>query len=244
MPRKILDIDVDEISVVDLAANRKKFYIRKGAVQMDELLKTLQAFLGADVVKEDDFKTLKATLTEEQAAEIKSAVDTLAKYKADFPDDVLAAVQTLMKSALAAPVEEPFNVEKYGAKLSKATVEDLKKIRDILNGLLPDLEEEAKRKSATPPTDPYAGLAPEVAARLRKLDDLEKAEAAAVAKAADTEKKALTEKITKLEAEVELLKKSRGQSSQKTDEGDPEPKEKVQKKDEPFEWTSLRSQEE
>lgn len=241
MPRKILDIDVDEISVVDLAANRKKFFIRKGAVPMDELLKALQTFLGADVVTAESVK--KAELTEEHAAEIKAAVDVLAKYKADFPDDVLAAVQTLTKSAFPARKDEPFNVEKYGAKLSKATVEDLKKIRDILNGLLPDLEAEAKKKSATPlPTDPYAGLAPEVAERLRKLDGLEKAEAEAVAKAASDKEKALTEKVTKLEAEIDLLKKSRGASSQKTEaDGGTDP---LKKKSEVFEWTSLKSQEE
>jgi len=240
MPRKILDIDVDEISVVDLAANRKKFFIRKGAVPMDELLKALQTFLGADVVTAE--AVTKAELTEEQMAEIKSAVAVLAKYKADFPDDVLAAVQTLTKSAFPARTDEPFNVEKVGAKLSKATVEDLRKIRDILNGLLPDLEAEAKKKSADGGADPYAGLAPEVAARLKRLDEIEKAEAEAVRKAASDKEKALTDKVTKLEAEIDLLKKSRGVSSQKTEaDGGTDP---LKKKDEVFEWTSLQSHEE
>jgi gamma-glutamylcysteine synthetase len=238
MPRKILDIEIDEISVVDSAANRKKFFIKKGAIPMDELFKTLQSFLGADVVKEDELK--KVPLSEEQAAEIQAAVATLAKYKADFPDDILAAVQSLAKAAvLRAPLPEvEVTIEKIGARLSKATLEDLKKIKELLDKLIP--AEEAKDEEKT---KKYAGVDPAVAARLAKLDTMEKAENERIQKAAADKEASLTATLKKLQDEVEALKKVKGVSLQKKAEAEPEA-EALKKKDDVFGWPSLAQREE
>jgi hypothetical protein len=237
MPRKILDIEIDEISVVDAAANRKKFFIKKGAIQMDELLKTLQSFLGTDVIKDEDLK--KVPLSEDQAKEIQAAVATLAKYKADFPDDILAAVQSLTKAAvLRAPLPEvELTIEKIGARLSKATLDDLKKIKELLDKLIP--AEEAKPEE----TKKYAGVDPVVVARLQKLDSMERAEAERIQKAADAEKAAAAEALKKLQEDVESLKKIKGVSLQKKAGAEPEADD-VKKKDEPFVWTSLAQREE
>lgn len=238
MPRKILDIEIDEISVVDRAANRKNFFIKKqGATPMDQLLKALNEFLGADVIKEEELAKL--PLSEEQAKEIQAAVAVLSKYKADFPDDVLAAVQSLTKSAFAARPEVELTVEKIGARLSKSTMADLKKIKEILDKLIP--AEEAKADEAT---QKAAGVTPEVAARLRKLDALEAAEAEAIRKAAADKETALTATIKKLQDDLEALKKTKGASLQKKAEGGEPDADSINKKGEPFVWTSLQGHEE
>jgi hypothetical protein len=237
MPRKIIDIEIDEISVVDRAANRKKFFIKKGVNRMDLLLKALQSFLGEDVVKEEDLK--KAPLSEEQAKEIQDAVAVLVKWKAEFPDDVLAAVQSLMKSAvMRAPAPEPeLAVEKVRVWLSKATIADLKKVKEVIDRLIQSNEEKPEDAKKG------AGLPPEVAARLKKLDDLEAAEAESVRKAAADKETNLTATIKKLQDDLESLKKTKGQSLQKKAEG-AEPGPDEVKKGEPFVWTSLQGREE
>jgi len=238
MPRKLKDIDVDEISVVTAAANRRKFFIKKGALSMDQLLASLNSFLGADAVKMEELK--KVPLSEEQAKEIQAAVDVLVKFKADFPDDVLAAVQQITKSAFLRPaVEEELTVEKIGARLSKATMAELKKLKEIVDRLV--TTEEAKGEAET---KKYAKVDPAVAARLAKLDLMEKAEEDRIRKAAEEKETSRDAALKKLQEDLDALKKTKGTSLQKKDDGTPETSETLKKKDECFGWPSLSSSKE
>lgn len=49
MARKLIDLEVEEVSLVDAAANRTKFAIIKRRVIMDELTALLKALLGEEV---------------------------------------------------------------------------------------------------------------------------------------------------------------------------------------------------
>jgi hypothetical protein len=84
--RELVDVEIDEISIVDNGANRKKFYIVKREGTMD-LKKALEEFLeGFDVEK---------ALSEDAIAAITKSLEILSRYKSDFPDDVLSACQIL-----------------------------------------------------------------------------------------------------------------------------------------------------
>lgn len=104
MPRKLFDIDVEEITLCGSAANRKKFFIRKMEDSMKEFIEELKKFMAEDdedekevLAKEDIEKAEK--LGDAAMKAIKGALNILNKYKADMPDDVLKAIKTLVKYA-------------------------------------------------------------------------------------------------------------------------------------------------
>ncbi|MBA7700112.1 hypothetical protein ES703_108819 [subsurface metagenome] len=104
MPRKLFDIDVEEITLCGSAANRKKFFIRKMEDSMKEFIEILKKFMADDdedekevLTKEDIEKAEKVPDVAMKA--IKGALNILNKYKADMPDDVLASIKTLTKYA-------------------------------------------------------------------------------------------------------------------------------------------------
>jgi hypothetical protein len=149
-------------------------------------------------------------------------------------------VQSLTKAAvLRAPQPEAeITFEKIGARLSKATLADLKKIKELLDKLIP--AEEAKAEEET---KKYAGVDPATAARLAKLDLLEKAEGERIKKAAEDKEAALNTTIKKMQDELEALKKVKGVSLQKKAEAEPDA-EALKKKDDVFGWPSLAQREE
>ena len=75
--RKLVDIDVDEITLCGSPANRKIFMIRKMGERMDEFFEAIELFLDGTIGK--------ATIGE---VELKQAMKTLLAYKSDFPDDI------------------------------------------------------------------------------------------------------------------------------------------------------------
>jgi len=72
----------------------------KGDDKMDELVKVLKEYLE---IKDDKVEVLiaKADLSEKAVEALKKALEILKKYKADFPDDLKEAVDTISKYAVS-----------------------------------------------------------------------------------------------------------------------------------------------
>jgi signal transduction histidine kinase len=174
MARKIFDIDIEEISLVDRPANRKRFYIIKQEENMwdQEFEKLLTEFLGQEgfeelkkSVEKEIESEKKEKLTEEAINAIKGALNILNKYKDDFPKELKDAVKVIAQFAAKYPypypypkktkkdeegnlIEELTDIEKAGRKLSKATVEQLRKVIEILQKLIEEREEETNVKKS------------------------------------------------------------------------------------------------
>ncbi|NVM21425.1 MAG: hypothetical protein HWN68_06560 [Desulfobacterales bacterium] len=167
MPRRLKDLEVEEISLVDSAATRKQFYIvKRRNQQMEEFVELLKSFLGEDEITDEDIE--KANKVPEAALKaIKGAVNILNKYKADFPPEILNALKTLTKYAAygypskrveKVDLSDLLDVEKAGAKLSKATVEELKKVLKIIESIIGEREKEVKKTYGELPADVVAQL--------------------------------------------------------------------------------------
>jgi len=242
MPRKLEDLDVAEISLVDNAANRKKFYIIKRRKEMEEFVKLLKSFMGED---DEEFKLseediAKAGKLDEKAIKaIQGALNILNKYKDVYPADVLKAIKTLTKYASygysypAAKsediIEELTDVEKAGRKLSKATIEQLRKALEIIESLIKEKEEDVTKGEKLPP---------EVVKKLEKLAKLEKAEKERIEKEKEQKEKEREELIKQLKERVEKLEKMKG-IKKSIDSQDDDDKDK----DKRVKWPSLVSQE-
>jgi len=233
MARKIIDIDVEEVSIVDAAANKSRFAIIKRREMMEEFVKLVKSLVGDELTEEELEKVSKQELPADQLKAVSSALSTLSKYKADFPADILGAIKTLAKytAAPAAPAEAKRkgeevakeDMEKIGARLSKATLSELQKISDMLKGI--DVKAIKQVRDAvenliltamprTVEAAKYAGLPEDVRARLMKLDEDEAkaAQQAEVKKQADVLKTLVAEVVKPLQDEIAELKKSKGVS--------------------------------
>jgi len=144
MPRKLQDIDVDEISLVDVPAIRKKFLIvkkdKKGMqktsetdqdnsdiknltkeeeFKMDELIELYKKLTG----EEEDFSEketeLLKKLSDEAVSAIKGALNILNKFKGDFTDELKDAVKVLAKYVTKA-YPYPYPAKKSDDDLEKA----------------------------------------------------------------------------------------------------------------------------
>jgi len=203
MPRKLVDIDVDEITLCGSAANRKKFFIKKMEDSMKEFIEELKKFMAEDdedieevLTKEDIEKAEK--LSDKVIKVIKGALNILNKYKADMPDDVLTAIKDLAKYAAYGygypakkeDKEDKEDLEKAGAKISKTTRGQLEKILAIIKespiaiamlktllGVEVEKEEEGEENTGDKEkTGDEERISPEIQAKLEKLAELEKAE--------------------------------------------------------------------
>lgn len=120
--RKLVDIDVDEVSIVDAAANRRRFYFVKREDKMDEL-KTLLKEIG--VADGDAERIAKQDIPADALSALKGALKTLSKYKEDFPDDVAKAIGTLASAAGSGyPEVEEEEKKKADKKADKKCDED------------------------------------------------------------------------------------------------------------------------
>lgn len=225
MARKLFDIDIDEITLCKSPAIRKKFFIKKKEEPMKELIESLKKFMAEDEDKVDEALTKEEIaklekLDDDTAKELKEALDTLEGYKLnDIPDDALGAIRTFAKHAscghLPANVvkvnllDELTNVEKAGARFSKATIEQLKKVRDIMTKLIGDKEAAVNKGHKELPDD--------VKSRLEELETLKAAEKERLEKekkdkdeAAEARIKKLEERLDKKDEEIEALRKKKG----------------------------------
>ncbi len=186
MPRKIIDIDVDEITLCASTANRKMFFIKKSKEKaMDKFIELIKGF----VVDEDDDELTKEEIAKAEAlgkepiAVIENALNTFQEYKESMPDDLLAATKILVKQATF--VDKPVTkeaLEKAGATLSKANKAALTKVLDFLKGSSPAIASlqtllGLKVEKLEPVVDDNGEkLSAETEAKLEKLKVLEKSE--------------------------------------------------------------------
>jgi len=229
MARKLKDLDIEEISLVDAGAVRKTFYIKKQRRSLMDLIDILKDMLGPDTELSDDEVKKAKELTEDAAKAIAGALKILNKYKDDMPDDVLAAIKTLAKyasygypakkSADVDFVVELTDIEKAGARLSKATIEELKKAIEILRGIIGEREENLK-KGASIDLDK---LPPELKARLERLQRWEEDQIRKQKEAEEREREELKKKIQELTDTVKKLARGEPVSKQLDDDDDDDP---------------------
>ena len=151
MPRKLKEIEADEVSLVDKAANKTKFFILKRSKLMDEFIKILKQWFGEDVLTDEEIAKAKELPTEVVEA-AKSALENLSEHKDVYPDDYLDALNVVVKGALierkiTVTDETEFDIEKLTEEqFSKATLKQLKKLKEIVDGLLKAKEDTTKSK--------------------------------------------------------------------------------------------------
>jgi len=241
--RKLKDIDVEEISLVDSAATFKKFFITKRRNEMKKFKEILAKFFGDKL--EEEAITKAEGIDEDAQKAIGDALNIFEEYKDDFTPDVLGAIMTVAKLALTPEekVEEPdfvaelTSLEKAGARLSKATIAQLKKIGEIVAGMIG-----AAEKALNKGGDDDDELSPEMVAKLEKLKAYEDAEIEAEKQADLDAKKDTDKKIDDLTKEIEKLKKQK--IKKKGLDSDDDDDDAGDKKDDPddkeeFQWTSL-----
>ena len=247
MPRKMYDIDVDEITLTGSTANRKQFFVRKSKEKaMDKFIEVLKGF----VVDEDDDELTTEEITKAEAlgkepkAIIENALNTFEEYKESMPDDLLAATRILVKQAtfVDVPVKKE-DLEKALTRLSKANKEALSKVLDFLKGASPaiaslqDLLGLKVEKTEQVVDDGGEKLSVETEAKLEKLEQFEKAEKERIEKEAREKEKRDTDEKQGLIDRLEALEKQKGikKSIDKTGDEDDEKKKALNKGEEEVE---------
>jgi len=244
MPRKLFDIDVDEITLTGSTANRKQFFIKKSKEKiMDKFIKVLKGFVededGDELTTEEIAKA--EALGKEPREVIENALSTFEEYRESMPDDLLAATRILVKQAsiIDAPISKEA-LEKAGATLSKANKAALTKVLDFLKGGGPAIASLQAllglkvEKTEQVVDDNGEKLSAETEAKLEKLEEFEKAEKERIETEQAEIKKKAEEKEKELEERLEALEKQKGikkSIDQKGDEDD-EKKKDVKKDDE------------
>lgn len=153
MARKLKKISIEEVTLCGSAATKKKFYIKKENRTMEKFIELIKRFFGKDIEEEDIEKA--KNLPEEDAQELQEALTAIDGYEDEVDPEFFEAVQTIAKHAITKEkkeepaeidfVEELQDVEKAGAKLSKATIAQLKKIQEIINGMITTKEASVKK---------------------------------------------------------------------------------------------------
>jgi len=91
-PRRLVDIDVEEVSLCKSPANRKKFFIKKMEGTMtkdyDEALKLVEEFVADDLEK----SKIDATI-------LKEAMKTLISFKSDLYPELRNAISVFLRWA-------------------------------------------------------------------------------------------------------------------------------------------------
>jgi len=247
MTKKLSEIEIDEISLVDVPAIRKKFVIIKNGKSsevktMDELIKIFKEVNGLKEISKEQEATFKA-LSEEDIKKYSGALTVLSKYKDELPEDLNKELSVLAKFGVREvkkTVKEPDeDLEKAGKKLSKDTldiighaVKELGGLTDVLSSLSNLLPAEDTKKMATEKAE---------------KEKVENKINEAVTKAAEDTKeelakkdksiKDLTEKVEKLEVE-----KNGKKSLEEETEEEEVTKSKHIKKDGTFEWTFMNQE--
>lgn len=203
--RKLKDITIEEISVVESGANRKKFFIKKKEKEMEKekFLELLKGLFGEEGLADEDIAKAKE-LPDESVEAITGALNVIGNYSDAFPSDFKEAQLTLLKHASCGRVvekseltDEDFatylieNIEKVGASLSKATRAQIERIRDICAKML-DSKTEKKKKD-----DEEEKLSTETLDKLDKLERMEKEEVDRVKKEAGEKNEEDTKQLVK-----------------------------------------------
>lgn len=149
---KIEDIDVKEVSLVDLPANRRRFLILKRSEKTMTIIELYKKLTGQDITADK--------LTAEQ----KAALETLALYDEAIPADMAKAIGEFVKIPEPAEEEPAEDLEKAGAKLSKDTISKLKQVAKAILELLP--EDERDISKADPEEEKLEKIADKVVEKL------------------------------------------------------------------------------
>lgn len=230
MPRKLIDIDVDEITLANATANRKQFFIKKSKEKiMDKFIDILKGFC----VDEDDDELTKEEIAKAEAlgkepmAVIENALNTFEEYKESMPDDLLAATKIIVKQATF--VDLPITkeaLEKAGAALSKSTKAQLTKVLEFLKGSpqaiasLQALLGLKVEKIEQVVNDDEENLTDETVAKLEKLEQFEKDEKERIEKEATDAKKIAEDEKKDFEERLEALEKQKGIKKSIDNKGD------------------------
>lgn len=213
MPRKIKDLKIKEVSLVDKAANRKKFIICKGESKMkfyEKILKAFKGLFGEDSLEEKDHEIIKS-MSDERGEAIHGALDAISSYEiSEFPEDIQDGILTLAKFAALDPVEKTIEkeaeitadmfIEKAGAVFSKANLEKLRKMKEMIDSIIGDKEKVEKDAGEDK-------IPEEVKAKLRKLEEIEEKEKERIRVEKEKEKADLQKTISDLQKKVEKLEK-------------------------------------
>lgn len=248
MPRKMYDIDVDEITLTGSTANRKQFFIKKSKEKiMDKFIEVLKGFVedeDGDELTAEEIKKAEA-LAKEPKEIIENALNTFEEYRESMPDDLLAATRILVKQAslVDVPTITKEALEKAGAALSKANKAALTKVLDFLKGSTPAIASLQAllglkvEKTQQVVDDDGEKLSDETVAKLEELEQFKKTEKERIEKEEKEEKeKAETEK-KELEDRIEALEKQKGikKSIDKKGDDDKDKDKKDVKKDDEVE---------
>jgi len=231
VPRKLFDIEINEITLCKSPANRKKFFIKKMEEKNMTFIDKLKKFLAE--ADED----VESTLTKEQVErieklddkvqkEIEEKLDIVSQYE-DIPDDLEDSIQFFVKKvSYDYPVVEE-EIDKAGAKLSKTTQAQIKEalgyikespkgifVLKRLLGLEVEKEEEGEEKTGgEEKTSGKERISPEIQAKLEKLAELEKTEKERLEKESEKKQKEdiqkmIDERLEQLELKEKPTKKS------------------------------------
>jgi len=100
MTRKLRDLEIDEISLVDKAATGKKFMIIKSSevIALKEIADLIEEFSDEvfdETFGREDFE--KKDIPQKVKDKLKGALEALNKYKDDLPSDLESAIALLLK---------------------------------------------------------------------------------------------------------------------------------------------------
>lgn len=231
MPRKMYDIDVDEITLTGSTANRKQFFIKKSKEKsMPKFIEVLKGFVedeDGDELTTEEIKKAEA-LAKEPMEIIENALTTFEEYRESMPDDLLAATRILVKQAtfVDIPVSKEA-LEKAGAALSKANKAALTKVLDFLKGAHPAITSlqallGLKVEKTQQVVDDEGGekLSAETEAKLEELEQFKKAETERIEKEEKEKKKKDEDEKQELKDRLEALEKGKPVKKSIDKEGD------------------------
>lgn len=226
MARRLKDMDIDEISLVESGAVRKKFYIKKRETIM-KLVELLKEVLGEDTELTDEEIAKIEGLGEENSKGISDALNLFKDYTDVFPPELEKALTALVKSACYGyPMEEPtqidvlaelLDVEKAKGWLDKATTAKLKKIIETLQNMVTVKEGDFKKQIKVDPDK----LPAEVVTQLQELQVFKEAQLKTEQDKKDKVITDLKDEITKLADTVNKMAKGEPLSKQLDDDPDP-----------------------
>jgi len=255
MPRKLVDIEISEITLCGAAANRKVFFIKKSKEKpMDKFIEVLKGF----VVDEDEDELTKEEIAKAEALGkepreiIENSLNTLEEYRESMPDDLLAATRILVKQATFVDIPLTKEVlEKAGAALSKANKAALTKVLDFLKGSSPAIASLQAllglkvEKEEHVVDDDGEKLSTETEAKLEELKGFKKTEAERIEKEAKEKKEKEEKDAQDVKDRLEALEKGKPVKKSIDDKGDDDDdkddkdKKKVKKEEEEDNYPSI-----
>lgn len=137
--RRLFDIDLDEVSLVDMPAIKRKFLIVKKLIEEEDMgkdttLEEIGSQEDTEVEKSED--DLEKRLSEKAANAIKGVLKMLQPYVKEFSDDAKAAVKVL--------AGEAGGTEKAGRRFSSITESRIRALLKAAKELAELIGEEAE----------------------------------------------------------------------------------------------------